>query len=185
MKKYFYTLTIFTLVCCIIFSFSGSSSSYDAVEKNQNDNFINTSKQQLYLISWKVYSLDGVEGGIAYPFISPFEANSDYTISQQINDSIGSFLEIYTSSFIEGSFFNLSCQIMRFDDLWLSIKYQGEVWTPAKALGEAFSLNFDMNTGEMLTLGDVFDIESVLYSLKNGRFSQFMILQMPFILLMS
>ncbi|MDR0271769.1 MAG: hypothetical protein LBI27_00420 [Clostridiales bacterium] len=100
------------------------------------------------------------------------EQKIDPEIARRINETIQSLLVTYADDYVLDSSHHLQWRIMRLDDLWLSVKIYGEVFTPSRGLPVAFALNFDMQTGELLALGDMFEAESVLASLGNGDFTQ-------------
>ena len=72
---------------------------------------------------------------------------------------------------VKTHFKNMRCQVMRFDDSLLSIKYEGEVYTPAKAITETFALNFDLEKGDLLSLKDFASESDIIKTLEDGLFS--------------
>ena len=136
--------------------------------------FFGSSLQQHFSISLSDFSRSGI-GSITYPTITALESNVDSVnseVADRINNAIRLFFDTYTKDFVDGTSFQLDCQIVRFDERWLSIKYQGEVWTPSRVLGDAFALNFDMGTGEIVAFENMFNKEAVLIALGNGEFIQ-------------
>lgn len=170
-KKVVLVLLALLIVFGCVVSFSGEAASTSPLKDKVRENFFDTSLQQKYSIEWSVFSKTGEEGGIAYPVLYSLDEECNIEIVQRINDTIQSFLEDLSEDYVSGTRFWLSCRVTRFDATWFSLRYEGEAWTPSRALGLAFALNFNMETGQLLKLGDVFDEEKVLASLGNGDFS--------------
>jgi len=180
------TLCISLLLILIYFIVSTSNSSdVQQVEAQVSQllrhdravRFFNSSPQQNFDMSWSVFTRDDINGSveIPYPVISVLDPNGCNEVVQKINDTIWSFLDALTYSYVGfhyTSFEMLTPEVMRFDEEWFSIRYHGEIFNPARANAYAFAFNFDMQTGDLLVLEDVFRREEVLEALGNGEFFQ-------------
>jgi len=129
--------------------------------------------QQLPNISWSVLTRDDGVGFVVYPLInqSNFGLNNEYV--DQMNDTVQFFLTELMSSYADGTYFSFFAQVKRYDERYLSILYEGEVWTPAKAIGQAFALNLDMESGTLLSLKDFVCITDVTEGLIDGSVREY------------
>ena len=170
-KRLFCLLIIISLLTIsMIFGLSNPNEFIRERYREHLNTISDTSDSIYQSISWSILTRMNDGFGIICPNIIP---NRDIKedVVERINNTIKTTLLSYMESFVFGTKFPLACQINLFDSALLSIKYEGEVWTPAKAIKQVFALNFDVRNGTLLDIDDIFILDSVLNSLSNGSFT--------------
>lgn len=105
--------------------------------------------------------------GVPYPYL--VDGAEDAFV--KINDTIAFVLSEYCDTFVGNSTFDIGYRIATYDETMLSIVYSGSVYTPAKAINVLFTMNFDLLTGEQMTLADFTDEERVLTALEEKAYT--------------
>jgi len=166
-KGLFVVLVIPTLVLSLVTCATSGTVETKFCDESGDDN-TGVSQQLLSSISWSVLSKQEESCSIVFPQINQNDLVKDQETVQRINDAIQGFLLDYMNSFVEGTLFFMQSQVKRLDGSVLSILYEGEAWTPSRAIGQAFALNFDLVQGEMLSLEDIINESEVIERIKNG-----------------
>lgn len=78
-----------------------------------------------------------------------------------ITEDIENFLDEYCTSFGENSQFSFEIQVDTSTNNTISIKYEGEVATSAKAIPQTFVFNYDVKSLEPTTLAEYTDLDDV------------------------